>query len=567
MRSSYQFLFTVITGCFLFGYASLVQAQSLERSWQPFPVSELGPVEQMKDGFVWTVDSPMNGNGPAIIQRVDDAGKILWEKTLSIPPYNLIQLQDILAGPHEEVIISYFYIDCDVPGGSGLMILDSLGEFVGGYDVGQSLSSLYNMKSVSKTNVFPILGGYGNKLVRLDSLSSDLVFLQLNQVSNSIHEGPGKKFFLSLDGGGLAVIDPFTGTLSDTSFTSFQYIRNVFFPSDTTRVLVTKDSIFYINISGSILNKKGLNNFYYWGGFINQEYIYLINYSSGNPELIILDYQLDTVSLVSGFTDDARIYRIIPGNNEPILFGQEGNNVFRKSISPTGAWSPILQDPGLSNVSWTDLKTSVEDFGYCHPQASFSGLNIQIKNNGSDTLDHVIVNWNEQVQYSIPVHWCKPFAQQLLLDNLDLAPGESKWVPLPDITFFRDIPCDSSYHFDICFELSTPNDLIDAKHTNDKYCFPIDVKTTPTTESEFLSNALIYPVPFSQTLSIDNLPESTKTIQLLDLFGREIFRSSVTNIHSASLDIPPSQSGFHMLILMDEDGRKLLTKAMLRVEN
>lgn len=565
MKMKFHFLNQILLFLYLICWAPFISAQSLEKSWQPFPVSEMGPVEQMKNGFVWSVDSPLNGNGPAIIQRVDDSGNIQWEKHLSIWP-NLIQLLDILAGPNEEVIISYYYIDCDVAGGSGLMILDSLGEFIGGYNLGKDNSSIYNMKSVSSTSIFPLIGGYGDQLIRLDSLTSELVFIPLEQKLHLIHEGPDKIFFLSLDDGGLAVFDPLSGALSDTSFTWFPYIQDIFFPSDTSRLFVTKDSIYHTNTSGIILNKKALNNFQYWNGFINQVYLYLINYSSGNPELTILDYQLDTISVVSGFTDDTQIGRLIPGMNEPILFGQEEHNVFLKSISPIGAWKPILQDAAITDMSWIDLKTSVEKFGYCNPQASFSGLTIQIKNNGSDTLDHVLVNWNEQVQFSIPVYWCQSFARQLLLENLDLAPGQSKWVSLPDITFFRDIPCDSSYHFDICFELSTPNDLIDANHSNDKYCFPIEVITTSAREHSAHSDLLIYPVPFSQILHVDNLPELTKTIQLRDLFGREVIRNSVMDMQSVTLDIPPGQSGFHLLILIDDQGRPLLTKSLPRVD-
>ncbi len=565
MRNSNLVLLLLIAIGILLGCATLVQAQSLEISWQPFPIAELGPVEQMKNGFVWTVDSPLNGNGPAIIQRVDDFGNILWEKQLSIWP-NLIQLLDILAGPNEEVIISYYYIDCDVAGGSGLMILDSLGEFIGGYNLGKDNSSIYNLKSVSQESLFPILGGYGNKLVRLDSLSSDLVSIPLDQKGNLILEGPDKEFFLSLDGGGLAVIDPLTGAISDTSLTSFQYIKEIFFPSDTSRFLVTNDSIYHIYSSSNILNKKELNNFQYWGGFINQGYLYLINYSSGNPELIILDYQLDTISIVSRFTDDTQIGRLISGNNEPILLGQESNNVFFKSISPTGEWKLVSDDPAITDASWIDLKTSVEKFGYCHPQASFSGLKIQIKNNGSDTLDHVLVNWNEQVQFSIPVYWCQSFAHQLMLDNLDLAPGESNWIPLPDLTFFRDVPCDSTYQFDICFELSTPNDRIDANHSNDKFCVPIEVKTTSTADLKPDRQVLVYPDPFSNTLHLDNLPTTIGSVQLLDLFGRVVYTQSISAWPSFTIDVPTNHSGLYIIALIDDAGKIIETKRLLRAD-
>ncbi len=565
MKMKFHFLNQILLFLYLICWAPFISAQSLEKSWQPFPVSEMGPVEQMKNGYVWTVDSPMHGNGPAIIQRADDSGNILWEKHLSIWP-NLIQLLDILAGPNEEVIISYYYIDCDVAGGSGLMILDSLGEFIGGYNLGKDNSSIYNMKSVSSTSIFPLIGGYGNKLVRLDSLSSDLVFLPLNQKGNLILEGPDKKFFLSLDDGGLAVMDPLTEAISDTSLTSFHDIQDIFFSSDTSRFLVTRDSIFHVHSSGTILNKTELNNFQYWDGFINQGYLYLINYSSGNPELIILDYQLDTISLVSGFTDDTQISRLIPGNNEPILFGQESNNVFLKSISQIGAWKPLLADPAITDVSWIDLKTSVEKFGYCHPQASFSGLKIHIKNNGSDTLDRVLVNWNEQVQFSIPVYWCQSFAQQLLLDNLDLAPGESNWIPLPDLTFFRDVPCDSTYLFDICFELSTPNNRIDANHSNDKFCVPIDVKTTSTSDPKSDGHILAYPDPFSHTLHLDNLSNTIRSFQLLDLFGRVISGQPILTWPSFTIDVPNGHSGLYILVLFDEDGQIIETKRLLRVD-
>lgn len=565
MRNANHVLLLLIAIGILPGCASLVQAQSLERSWQPYPIAELGPVEQMKNGFVWSADSPLNGNGPAIIQRVDASGNILWEKDLPIWP-NLIQLLDILAGPNEEVILSYYYIDCDVAGGSGLMILDSLGKFIGGYNLGKDNSSIYNMKSVSSTSIFPIIGGYGEKLIRLDSLSADLEFIPLEQKGHLIHEGPDKMFLLSLDDGGLAVIDPFSGALSDSSFTSLPYIQAIFFPSDTTRLLITKDSIFHTHSSGTILSKKILNKFHYWGGGINQKFIYLINYASDDPELIILDYQLDTISLVSGFTDDTRIGRVIPGKNEPVLFGQERNNVFLKSISQIGDWKPVTDDPAITDVSWVDLKTNVEKYSYCHPEAAFSGLNIQIQNNGSDTLDHVIVNWNEQVQFSIPVYWCQPFAHQLSLENLDLPPGDSKWVPLPDITFFRDVPCDSTYQFDICFELSAPNERIDANQTNDNFCFPIEAITTSTAIPEIYENTLIYPIPFSHSLTIDHLPAATTTLQILDLFGREIYRKSVLDMHSISVDIPPSQSGFHILLLTDHHGNQLLSRSLLRVD-
>ncbi|MCF8238299.1 MAG: T9SS type A sorting domain-containing protein [Saprospiraceae bacterium] len=379
---------------------------------------------------------------------------------------------------------------------------------------------------------------------------------------------PWGAIHISAPGGGIGIYDHVLDSITTIQFSDFGAVLDILFPTDSTMILLGYEHLAIVKNNGTILQEEVFPDQQLLSGFLSNGNLVMniLEISQNKHRFVLMNPDLSLINSIQAFSDDTRIQTVLKGKNAHLVFGQESQNVFMKSIDFAGQVEPLRQDAAITNMTWTDITTSVVKQVYCRPEVAFSGLEIEIQNNGLDTLNSVLVNWNEQVQFSYNTSWCQSFSRQFPLEKLKLPPGATIWVPLPEITFFKDIPCDSSYQFDICFELSTPNNRIDANHSNDKFCVPIDVKTTSTADLKSDRHVLVYPDPFSYTLHLDNLPNTTKNVQLLDLFGRVISAQPVSAGTSFSFDLPNGPSGLYLLVISDEDGQIIETKRLLRVD-
>jgi len=181
----------------------------------------------------------------------------------------------------------------------------------------------------------------------------------------------------------------------------------------------------------------------------------------------------------------------------------------------------------------------------------FHNLNIVVKNNGTETLNKIKVNWEGK---GIP---CADLLNSRSL-TVNLLPGLDTLISLGDL-FDSEIGTELPDNIKLCIWLSTPDNLLDADNTNDFVCETFNLKNITSTNNIFTSNDLeIFPNPSSDFLNIDfkNTELTDSKIQVVDPLGRVVFSDkNERGVYSKSLNISNLSKGIYFLILKNEKGK------------
>ncbi len=206
----------------------------------------------------------------------------------------------------------------------------------------------------------------------------------------------------------------------------------------------------------------------------------------------------------------------------------------------------------------------VLDPQYCWPGPAatidFEGLTASITNEGSTTVNSCKVNFMLNRCSFI----CSSIAHyEQTLEGLNLNPGASINVSLPDFSIDGMISSGEVDNYEACFWVSVPNNRVDTDHNNDSSCMTI---STSTEEPEVATAIQLVPNPVKDMIQL-RMTESIKTyqLQIYNQTGQLVFQQAGEAIGNAlAIDFSPYPAGLYYYLLQNDNNS--FTKSFVKVD-
>ncbi len=539
-------------------------------TWQPGPLTELDIVIPVKDGWLWAVGGLKMGYSPSYLQKRSPTGELVWES--DIPPQNGSFLSGLVELPDHRIMAIFTLSFCDHWVGPSYMLIDSDGKFLQYKDIDNTSYQTYKLTSfVQQTDTF--LLAWKKDFNTSPPYPYSLTHWNISTGTEYIYpiqsDGQDRPVVLKYDdngyiliglsSGGFGTFAPETGLVSDTLAADFGIVYDVAFQPDGSFFTCGTEKLAFYNAQGLKLKQLDLPNEIITTGYATNGNLvaFTTNQATSENRIFVLSSILDTISIIENLSDDALLTQLLVVEEQPWALGQEHQNVFAKSFSSTSN-SPFLnQDAELLEISFESSLDTITPYFTPNCKATFNleKVKIHILNNGTLPLHQVFLNWDNYFLSS----WsfgCEYSKQQFLIEGLDLLPGQSEWISIPDIELYTYVECGTSINIDhdFCMELTCPNQMIDGDHTNDFSCttleFLISFQKDPTA-SEIFST---YPNPFVDQITLENIPEEAQHFSVFDQWGRIVLKSEV-NSPNKSIILPPGPGGMYAIVAFNKHGQ------------
>ncbi len=560
----------------VFGCTSLA-AQNIELAWQPHAVTQIGLVKAVSGGTITCTNTPHpEGNFYPQLMKIDTNGTILWVTEFQTFEYLIhFWVLDVEERSNGELWLTYNSFDCDFPAPSGIIRFSASGDYIEhwalpeqdefrGYPIFQDTSLSAPLVFWKGTNLNEFT------LFRWSDFNAEPVALPVvvNQKKppTLLRQQNGRIVYS--DNNALNVFDPATGTTSQT-LTLLSHPINHICEGANNNLYVTSDSIiWHLDQDGQILNEQ-LYSFHslstIW--YLN-DYVYVKdNISKEENEIYVFSANLTPLHTLSRFTSDTKLEGVALNAQRILVWGNETYNGFIKEVNADGSYAPLVQDAAILDVNYGSIKTGADKNpdGYHNLQIILEDVNVLIENKGTAPLTHLNVNWNKLVLPPLPPN-CTHFEFEHPLANLNLLPGESAWVPVPNVDFGVYYTVPSLPHavlFSKCLSLSTPENDIDILHENDHFCFQISAVITDQENVVISTTPNIMPNPFAEVLYVHDIPENYKHVEVYNMLGQPVYEQSFESDFEM-LSLPENQTGLMLLLFRDEKGQVIHQRTVIR---
>ncbi|MEZ5030313.1 MAG: hypothetical protein R2787_02845 [Saprospiraceae bacterium] len=563
--------------------------QETELSWQPFPYFKVDRVLAQEDGYVQALSSEYN-SGP-ILQKRNWQGELLWEAG---PYWNSSSAVTSLAKLNGKRTIFFWsgLLGCDLLSPQQTILLDSLGQEV---DFGflqpeiRRVLKVINLPGQSDSlllawwnyNAWQIQGNIPLPctLIQLDLTSANIAKTEFPLTGTGIGDAPAlvidpnDQIWIGLPNGGIGQFHPATQEITDTQATGLGLIQDILFPPSTSRILLGDEVIARVDDQGKVLVQTEIPGFVALHGEVIGDKIMIRagkkETEPGASTFFILDSLLNVEQTLDTLPNGSVIEYMLAHQDKALVFGNDHLNTFVKTWDPVTGFEPLRQDAHLVEVYVGNIALKSGDTGEWFPTCTIrlSDFYLHIQNDGQDTLERVLVNWNQFLpQESFVTFDCKTGLRQLLFDDLHLAPGASDWYAFPEIDLWVIKNCHLPYQLNetFCMELSCPNNRIDADHSNDAQCIPIDVLLSSIEDLDQATQIKISPNPFRDQFTLKDIPLAAQSLIIIDQMGQTFFQAEV-NSSTLQMSLPPGPSGLYHLVLLDQQNLIFATHRLLRI--
>ncbi|MCF8238302.1 MAG: T9SS type A sorting domain-containing protein [Saprospiraceae bacterium] len=575
-----KYVVQILGTCLMSFCFSVATGQNLEFTWQPDPLAELDVVIPVKDGLLWAVGGK-SGYSRAYLQKRTPNGEFIWETEL--PSQNGSFLSALVELPDFSIMAIFTLNFCDHWIGPSYMLFDADGQFLQYISIENTSYLTYKLTPfVQEADTFLLAWKkdftssppYPYSLTRWN-ISTGTEYIYPIQTDGQDHPVVLKydvtgNILIGLGSGGFGIFDPLTETVSDTLAADFGIVYDVAFQSDGSFFTCGKEKIALYNAQGIELQHLSLPQEIMSTGYTTNGNLIALatNQSTLENRIFILNSKLDTVSIMENLSNDAQLTQLLVVDDQPWALGQEHQNVFAKSFSSTGNLPTLNQDTELLEISFESSLDTITPWFTPNCNATFKLENVKahILNKGNLPLHQVIINWDNYFQSSFSFG-CEYSKQQILIEGMDLLPGQSEWISIPNIELYTYVECNTpvTVDHDFCMELTCPNQMIDADHTNDFSCTPVEFLISSQDNPRGSTMFTIYPNPFSDQISLQDIPNGASSMDLYDVYGRKVLQRKLDS-NSLILDLPNLTAGLYTLILRNSQGHILSIQQLIQMD-
>ncbi|MCB0585632.1 MAG: T9SS type A sorting domain-containing protein [Phaeodactylibacter sp.] len=241
-----------------------------------------------------------------------------------------------------------------------------------------------------------------------------------------------------------------------------------------------------------------------------------------------------------------------------VLATSEGSDIFLRSWDAEG--TPAASQRNIAVEAITVDQYEVLSFPEpCynspdgHMQGQFSGVNVEVRNEGPATIGSITLNTVFLTCWSI----C--YTQQNIsrtFEGLSLAPGESTTLSFGDIQTWP-LPLDEM--LPLCIWASGPDGQLDDDFSDNTSCFNVVVSDVEPANS--LENIVVFPNPASGWLAVQypNPLAEIAELKILTPLGQCLYREAVSaGLATTQLNVGQLPAGLYYLNIQNERGNTVI---------
>jgi Secretion system C-terminal sorting domain len=536
--------------CLFFCFFTQLPAQNLpEHFIQYNPFTDFKKVLRLPDSTTLIIVQSLD------IIKLDKEGLILWQKQLPIEQWSpeLIAF-DAMVYPNGDLAILVAWEACDLGGTPNLVRVSSTGDSIWSIDI--PLPQFF-LNQESPITLLPadnnaIVVSHMNERITIDANGS-----LLNQRTDDFHITG----FTKIDTG--FVTWAYNRVIKTTD--NFVFVETYDLPEQIFKIIKTTDDHFLV-LGDTKLYKTDLNFQIVaeLGGLINpfpRQDIFEWNgaywlTAKENPDNTGIVVRLnDNLSIHSKVIFAPKEYPLALLNQDQnlMVIGEEGG-VFVKVIPTSLAGNIDVQnDAALTGVSFTRPATAGESkvcgWGISGRYFNFGPIYANITNNSPNTvLNEVRVNLSYQDCY-VYCPYLSTYTKYFT--NLNLQPGATVQVFLDSLNIRL---LNTNLVATLCFDVSAPNNLMDAAPQNDQFCTTVTATVPTLSPPNLIDNIKVYPNPATSSVQID-LPnlEAPAKVWVFNSLGQE---QQFLEMGSGQFSIERGRlnAGFYLLKI-EQDGK------------
>lgn len=555
-------------------------SQDHEFTWQPIPYSQIGATTAVSGGFIITTSHSSEITGPLQIRKYNWQGELIWETALNSSTSNWNLASNIFETPTKQIIIFWSGISCDQGIPNFYSILDSNGVYINTITqldwtkidkivctTSQTDTSYVAWTSQGiKLDNDPILKDINYSIIGFDPLIGAIMAYPISAKgfghSPALIQDVDGRVWIGLKDGGIACFNPQTGMVTDSMFTNVGLVYDVIFLPDSSAYLMCDEKIVHLDNQGGQLSEKLFPGSIVTQGFLGIDELSALSMDkqSGKFSAHSLNLNLQVNSTIDTITNDTYITGVAVHQGQTWVLGQEHLNVFAKSYTMDNPANPLRQDAHILDYTFQELELSIlKQWNSLYEYTIRpKELKLLVLNNGTDTLDHFTINWNIKIPPVPLFSFCNYLMEyhSYTVKEAKLAPGESDWFFIPGVEFIK---IDTSQNLELisfnpCLELTCPNNHIDADHSNDTLCLPIELLISSQSEPERAATLTCFPNPFTNQITLENIPEEAQHFSVFDQWGRIVLKSEV-NSPNESIILPSGPGGMYAIVAFNKHGQ------------
>lgn len=185
---------------------------------------------------------------------------------------------------------------------------------------------------------------------------------------------------------------------------------------------------------------------------------------------------------------------------------------------------------------------------------NYGPVYVTISNFGTTHVDETKIRFHE---YACP-SFCEGELQfEWTLQDLDLAPGESREVYLDDLA----INCAAYNISELCLYTMNPDQELDLHADNDRFCLSVDVLLHTAEMNQSLSVS-VFPNPVSDRMFIQSENAQIHAVTLMDIHGKQVLRAN--NSGSGGIDISGIPAGVYFVQIYPDNQAPVTTKVVIQ---
>lgn len=480
---------SLFLGLTVLGLCHPAKAQIRDHAVMANPFSHVRTALSIGDETMWILDAVIPFYiHPPLVQKWNAQGELVLDQRLALPPGFMSGISDIsvhdMALRDDRILIA----------GGGISSLFLFPALIQMQEDGTEIDSIWNSPwyldyilnaaPLQDDAMVPVIlhrKGYQMAgLYRLDDWATMPELVLEDETITTIGVDDGGRLLAAFQSGVLAEVNPWMGGIMDTLVVVPGHISLLEFPQPGQIFLAGDGFVALHDVAGAPLASYQVPDARFKSVMFKDQRVYLVDKEG---VIFIFDDQLQLLSTIpfphAGYAPEV----LVAGKETNWILGTDTYGAFRIPFSEDGDIPPLETDVSLEGMQADVMQISPAGppFNPFKYELEASGLRLQVRNMGSDTLRQLSAIWFicSFIFHDDPGLGYRGFHTQEWRD-MAIAPGDSGILTLADtiyplMTYLGEFPDPC---LELCISLQAPNNRMDADRSNDRFCLPISLVTT-----------------------------------------------------------------------------------------
>lgn len=546
-----------------------LQAQWAERTWQPFPFTELAGAVPVEGGAVLAFKSgPPISHGGVRLDKVNVDLAVTWSRDLCPFPGGGCALRGLQSLPDGRIFAAtYQFGDCQdaIPADAYILwqLLDP--------ETGEVLEiEYYHLKVhwIESDDFYPF--------AVLDTSGEVKVMMRVDDMiwTDGVSSGEWDTLFTTISAkkylAAMALPDQRFVTQTETGIRVFDYageemmslaafwegddvLQAIHAMPDGNWLFVFHHQLIVTTPQPMKINGVNFPALTIRSAIPDGNTFLVAGFNQAGTMLFRLDTLFQFLASYPATTNNTFFHTAFPSGNDYLLAGSEKSNAFAVVVNDLDEQAVFIRDLKLEQAA--PVESKIYPNGSHSYLIDFSGWEVTVGNNGTDTIEsfHVSLEYPE----NFPWNPCKDLGIQKRFDSISLAPGETMtWMLDGFVLVGIQGMLDDPDKVPVCVIVSCPDDQMDSDHSNDIFCFDINLSVVQIQEVTHESGMSIWPNPAGDKINLAINKEKTIAFQIVNHLG-QVMQSGTQVSGISEINTTGWHSGWYSVVARDAGNQQV----------